>query len=356
MKRFLSIILAGLMCAALLAGCGSTQAETTAETTTAETIAAETTAETTAAETTEEETSAKAEQDTSVQINVAAMSGPTGMGMAYLNSQSDAGETAYKYDITYASSPDEVTGSLISGDIQIAALPVNLASVLYNKTEGQILTAAINTLGVLYIVENGESINSLADLAGKKIVASGQGSTPEYVLSYLLEKNGLTDQVEVEYVSEHDEAVTALANGNADIIMIPEPKVTAALSQVEGARIAVDLTAEWDKVSDAQLVQGVIVVQKAFAEEHPEIVDQFLEEYNESVEYTNANMEDAANLIEQYGIIPKAAVALKALPNCNIVCITGDDMEKAMTDMLQVLYDANPSSVGGTLPGEDIFY
>ncbi len=306
---------------------------------------------------------AAAAQNTETEVTVAAMQGPTGMGMAYLNKMSDEGTSEYKYDITYASSPDEITGELISGNIDIAAVPVNLASVLYNKTEGQILTAAVNTLGVLYIVENGDTVNSLADLAGKKVVASGKGSTPEYIFNYLLEKNGLTDQVEVEYVAEHDEAVTALANGTADIILIPEPKVTAALSQIEGARIAVDITEEWNKVyadDDAenapQLVQGVIVVQKAFAEEHPEIVESFLNEYAQSVEYTNTNMEDASEIIASYGIVAKAAIALKALPNCHIVCLTGDEMKAAVTEMLTVLYEANPQSIGGTLNGDEMFY
>lgn len=306
---------------------------------------------------------AAAAQNTETEVTVAAMQGPTGMGMAYLNKMSDEGTSEYKYDITYASSPDEITGELISGNIDIAAVPVNLASVLYNKTEGQILTAAVNTLGVLYIVENGDTVNSLADLAGKKVVASGKGSTPEYIFNYLLEKNGLTDQVEVEYVAEHDEAVTALANGTADIILIPEPKVTAALSQIEGARIAVDITEEWNKVyadDDAenapQLVQGVIVVQKAFAEEHPEIVESFLNEYAQSVEYTNTNMEDASEIIASYGIVAKAAIALKALPNCHIVCLTGDEMKLAVTEMLTVLYEANPQSIGGTLNGDEMFY
>ena len=360
MKKFAALFLACIMAAGILAGCAGNSGSATQQTTAAPetTVAPETTAAletTTAPETTQvpEETEAEeVEQDTSVSIKVAAMNGPTGMGMAYLNEQSDNGKTAYKYDVTYASSPDEVTGSLIQGEIQIAALPVNLAAVLYNKTEGNILTAAVNTLGVLYIVEKGETVNSLADLAGKKIVASGQGSTPEYVLDYLLEKNGLTDQVEVEYVSEHDEAVTALVSGDAQLVMIPEPKVTAALSQVEGARIAVDLTAEWDKVSDAQLVQGVIVVQKSFAKEHADIVDKFLEEYADSVEFTNENAEEASQIIEKYGIIPKAPVALKALPNCNIVCLTGDEMESAVKAMWQTLYDANPQSVGGSIPEE----
>ena len=333
MKKTIAIILTLLLGISLLAGCGKKEEEPQP--------------------TTQEQ---KAAQDTSVDIHVTALKGPTGMGMAYLNQQSDDGNTAYKYTVNYAGAPDEVVGGLISGEIDIAAVPVNLAATLFNKTNGEVLTAAVNTLGVIYIVENGETVQSMADLAGKKIVASGQGSTPEYALNYLLEKNGLTGQVEVEYVSEHDEAVSALVAGKADLVMIPEPKVTAALSQMETARVAISLTDEWDKVSDTQMITGVLVVQKAFANEHPEILKAFLEEYKASVEFTNGNPQEASQLIEKYGIIPKAPVALKALPNCNIVYIDGSEMAASVTAMLTTLFDANPASVGGSLPGEEMFY
>ena len=365
MKKLLTIILSLTTAAAMLSGCSSSSASTTAAETTAATAGSvsettveaseESTAEdTTTEETTVEETSIS--QDTSVDISIYAMKGPTGMGMAYLNQQSDEGNTAYKYDINYASAADEITGSLIAGDIDIAAVPVNLASVLYNKTEGQILTCALDTLGVLYIVTNGVEINSVADLAGKKIVTSGQGSTPEYIINYILEKNGIADQVEVEYVSEHAEALTQMAAGNADIIMVPEPFVTNALVKVEGAEVALNLTEEWSKVSDTELVQGVIIVQKQFAEEHAEVLDTFLEEYAESVDFTNENPADAASIIESYEIVASAAIAEKAIPNCNIVCVTGQEMKDSMNAMLQVLADANPQSVGGSVPGDDMYY
>ena len=283
-------------------------------------------------------------------VNVAAMKGPTGIGMAQLSSLAEEGKTEYNYSITYAGSPDEVTGGLISGELDIAAVPVNLGAVLFNKTDGQILTAAVNTLGVLYVVENGNSVQSIADLAGRKILAAGQGSTPEYILNYILDKNGLAGSVEVEYAAEHAEAVTKLASGEADIIVVPEPFVTTALSKAEGARIALDLTAEWEKVSDAQLVQGCLVVRKAFADEHPEALNA------SSAEYAVNSPADAGTLVEKYGIMASAALAEKAIPNCNIVCITGEEMQVMVSGMLKVLFDANPKSVGGKLPGDDMFY
>lgn len=289
-------------------------------------------------------------------VNAAAMNGPTGIGMARLSSLAEEGKTEYDYSITYAGSPDEITGSLISGELDIAAVPVNLGAVLFNKTEGQILTAAVNTLGVLYVVERGDSVQSIADLAGRKILAAGQGSTPEYILNYILDKNGLTGSVEVEYAAEHAEAVTKLASGDADIIVVPEPFVTTALSKVEGARIALDLTAEWESVSDAQLVQGCLVVRRAFAEEHPGALKAFLKEYAASAEYAVSSPAEAGALVEKYGIMASAALAERAIPNCNIVCITGDEMKAMVSGMLKVLFDANPKSVGGSLPGDEMFY
>ena len=291
-----------------------------------------------------------------VKIRVAAMNGPTGMGMARLADQVRNDMLPYECDVTFSGSPDDVRAGLLSGELDIAAVPVNMAAALYNKTGGEILTLAANTLGVLYIVEKGDTVQSMADLAGKKILAAGQGSTPEYVINYLLEKNGLTDSVEVEYVSEHAEAVTQMAAGNADLILVPEPFVTTALSKVEGARVALDLTQEWAKVSDADMVMGCLVVSKAFAEADPQALRHFMTQYAVSADYCTSHPAEAAVFIEEFGIMGSAALAEKAIPNCNIVCVTGQEMADMVTGMLTVLFDADPKSVGGTLPGEEMFW
>ena len=291
-----------------------------------------------------------------VKIRVAAMNGPTGMGMARLADQVRNDMLPYECDVTFSGSPDDVRGGLLSGELDIAAVPVNMAAALYNKTGGEILTLAANTLGVLYIVERGDTVQSMADLAGKKILAAGQGSTPEYVINYLLEKNGLTDSVEVEYVSEHAEAVTQMAAGNADLILVPEPFVTTALSKVEGARVALDLTQEWAKVSGADMVMGCLVVSKAFAEADPQALRHFMTQYAVSADYCTSHPAEAAVFIEEFGIMGSAAQAEKAIPNCNIVCVTGREMVDMVTGMLTVLFDADPKSVGGTLPGEEMFW
>ena len=291
-----------------------------------------------------------------VKIRVAAMNGPTGMGMARLADQVRNDMLPYECDVTFSGSPDDVRAGLLSSELDIAAVPVNMAAALYNKTGGEILTLAANTLGVLYIVEKGDTVQSMADLAGKKILAAGQGSTPEYVINYLLEKNGLTGSVEVEYVSEHAEAVTQMAAGGADLILVPEPFVTTALSKVEGARVALDLTQEWAKVSDADMVMGCLVVSKAFAEADPQALRHFMTQYAVSADYCTSHPAEAAVFIEEFGIMGSAALAEKAIPNCNIVCVTGQEMVDMVTGMLAVLFDADPKSVGGSLPGEEMFW
>ena len=306
-----------------------------------------------------------------VTVRVAALKGPTAMGMVKLMSDSDAaaesGEetTGNTYDFTLAASADEVSPGLMQGELDIACVPANLASVLYNRTDGGIVTLAVNTLGVLYIVENGNSVQSMADLAGRTIAASGKGSTPEYALRYLLSENGIDPDtgVTIDWKSEHSECVAALASGAATIAMLPQPFVTVAQTQLPDLRVALDLTEEWDALDNGSaLLTGVVVARADFVEEHPAAVEEFLTSYAESVEWVNANTAEAAELIGGYDIVD-AAVAEKALPYCNIVCITGSEMKDMLSGYLQELFDAAPASVvqdaetgEGGLPGDDFYY
>ena len=385
MKKTLSLIAALALSVSLLAGCsGSSSAETAAETTVTESAASESTAtqnaaeetasaentesaatETTAAETVSEETQSQTETASGEEttVNVMALKGPTAMGMVQLMDNAEAGPVnGNSYTFTIAASADEVTPKLVQGEADIAAVPANLASVLYNNTEGQVQVLAINTLGVLYIVENGDSVQTVSDLAGKTIYASGKGSTPEYALNYILSENGIDPETDVtiEWKSEHSECVAALASDENGIAMLPQPFVTTAQTQNENLRVALDLTEEWDALqADAEapsaLLTGVVVVRTAFAEEHPEAVNAFLDSYKESVDYVNANVTDAAALIEKYDIVT-AAVAEKALPYCNITFIEGTEMQEKLSGYLNVLYEQNPTSVGGALPADDFYY
>ena len=294
-----------------------------------------------------------------VTTRVAALKGPTAMGMVKLMRDDPQSAEGPLYAFTLAGAADEVTPSLIKGDLDMACVPANLASVLYNKTEGEIITLAVNTLGVIYIVENGNAVSSMADLAGKTIVAAGKGSTPEYALRYLLTENGIDPDTDVtiDWMSEHAECVAALASGSATIALLPQPFVTVAQTKIENLRVALDLTAEWDALDNGSgLITGVVVARKAFVEEHPAAVDTFLRNYAESVDWVNSNTADAAALISEFGIVEAAPIAEKALPHCNIVCITGEEMGAKLSGYLQVLFDAEPTSVGGKLPGEDFYY
>lgn len=301
--------------------------------------------------------SASAGEPEPVTVRVAALKGPTAMGLAGLEEES-AADPGVSYDFTLAASADEVTPALLQGELDIACIPANLAAVLYQKTEGQIVTVAVNTLGVLYLVENGNAVQSLSDLKGKTIVAAGKGSTPEYALRYLLTENGINPDADltIDWKSEHSECVAALGQGAATIALLPQPFVTVAQGKIQGLRMALDLTAEWDALDNGSaLLTGVAVARKAFAEEHPAAVSAFLQDYAGSVDWVNGSTAEAAAVIGEMGIVD-ADVAEKALPYCNIVCLTGAEMKAKLSGYLQVLFDADPASVGGALPGDDFYY
>ena len=298
-----------------------------------------------------------------VVVRTTALKGPTAMGLVKFMSDADSGSlTDNDYEFQIVASPDEVTPLIAKGEVDIAAVPANLASVLYNKTEKGVRVIAINTLGVLYICELGDSIKSVADLKGKTIYASGKGSTPEYGLQYVLEKNGLTvgDDVQIEWKSEHAECVQALATASGEAVaMLPQPFVTTAQTQNDKIRVALDLTEEWDKVQTgdekSSMITGVAIVRSEFADENPAAVDAFLGHYAESVDYVNDDVEAAAQLVGDYDIVP-AKVAQKAIPECNIVCVSGADMKERLSGYLAVLADQNPQAVGGAVPGDDFYY
>ena len=233
------------------------------------------------------------------EVRVFTLMGPTGMGMAKLISDSKDGKTSQNYKFTIASAPDQISAEVIKGDFEIAAVPVNLASVLYNKTEGKIKLAGVNTLGVLYVLENGNTINSVTDLKGKKIYATGQGSNPEYTLRYILSKNNIDpdNDVTIEYLGEHAELAAQMTSGDVVLGMLPEPNVTSVMLNNKDVRIALNLTEEWKKVSDTELVQGCIIVSEKFASEHPQALKSFLDEYKASVDFANSNVDEAAELI-----------------------------------------------------------
>lgn len=293
-------------------------------------------------------------------FRIAGLKGPTTMGMVKLMSDAEAGETHQDYQVTMYGAADEVVPLLVKGDIDLAAIPANLAANLYNQTEGKVQVAAINTLGVLYVVTTGDDVKSVEDLKGKTVYSTGKGTTPEYVLNYILKENGIDPEKDltVEYKSEATEVAAALqAADEGAIAVLPQPYVTAAQSQIEGLNVALNLTEEWDKVStDSDLVTGVLVASTEFIEQNEAAFEEFLKDYQASIEWVNSNTADAAELVANYGIVAKAPLAQKALPACNITYVDGAEMKTKLSGYLQVLFDQNPKAVGGAMPGDDFYY
>lgn len=301
---------------------------------------------------------AQAEDSTSetTAVRIGALKGPTSMGMAQM--LKDAADGNSNYQFTIAGAPDEITALLVKGELDVAAVPSNLASVLYNNTNGGVKVAMINTLGILYVVEAGDTVNSVADLKGRTVYSSGKGATPEYSVDYILSQNGIDPEtdVTVEFKSEHTELAAALQSGTADLAVLPEPFVTTVLAGNDNLRVALNLNEEWDKVSDGSgMVTGVLVVRSEFAEQHPDELTALLEAYEQSVNFVNENPAEAAAIIEQNGIA-KAAVAEQAIPKCNIVFISGNEMRTKVEGFLEILFDMNLKAVGGALPGDDFYY
>lgn len=374
--KYWNMTLAAVLATAMLAGCGAsttpqattaaaTEANAEAQTTSAaaeETTAAETEKATEAAA----ETTAAAEETTAAEVltigeasddvlRVGSLKGPTTMGLVNLMSEVENGEKS-GYSFEMQSQPDVIMSELVSGKLDIALLPANVVAVAYNKTNHGVSAIDINTLGVLYCVSGDENVKSVKDLAGKTVLSTGQGASPEYVLNYLLEKNGVTD-CDVQFKSEATEIAALLKQDPTQIAILPQPFVTVATAQNDQLKVAFSLTDEWKNVSpDSKLLTGVTVVRNEVLENRAADVDQFIADHQASTEKANNDVDATAELVAKYGIIAKAPVAKKALPNCNIVAIAGDEMKTDLAGYLQVLFDANPKSVGGTMPDDDFYY
>ncbi len=294
-------------------------------------------------------------QDTKA-VNVALLKGPTGMGGAYMWTKSDKGETANKYNISLDTDATTVGPKLMQGEYDIAAIPTNLAASLYQKSQGKVKVIAVNTLGVLYIVTKNGAVDSVDDLKGKTILASGQGTIAEYALNYVLESNDLVigEDVTIEFATEHAESVTKALTGNYDAVLLPEPFVSQISTKDPSFSVGINITKEWEKTGDCTLTMGCIAVNAKFYEKNKDAVKKFLADYSESVNYVNANIEDAAALIESHNIMP-AAVAKKAIPNANIVCYTGAEMKSALSSCYKVLFEQNAKIIGGQMPGDDFY-
>lgn len=295
--------------------------------------------------------------DNPATIRVGALKGPTTMGLLHLMSKAGTDEMTDRYEFAIATGADELLPLMVKGEMDIALVPANVASILYNKTEGGICVIDINTLGVLYMVSADTSIKSILDLAGKTVYLTGMGTTPDYVLQYLLEQNGI-DNCQLEYKSEATEVAAVLSKEPDKIGLLPQPFVTAACMQNESLQVVLSMNEQWSSLQKdgAGMVTGVTVVRKAFLEQNEDAVLRFLKEHKESAKKINEDPERGASLCVEAGIVAKEPIALRAIPQCNITCVTGKEMKQALSDYLTVLYEKSKESVGGNLPGEDFYY
>lgn len=295
-----------------------------------------------------------------VKIRVGSLKGPTSMGLLRLMDQAEKQESFNDYEFTMTASADELLPAVVAGDLDIVLVPANVASVLYMKTEGGVSVIDINTLGVLYMVSGDEDITDMDDLKGRTVYLTGKGTTPDYVLQYLLRENGLTTaDVKLEYKSEAAEVAAVLAQTPEAVGVLPQPFVTAACAQNEKLSVVMDLTREWEAVQGeggSRLVTGVTLVRSSFLEGNREAVEKFMEEHCASAAFANEHVEEAAELAAAAGIIDKAEVAARAMPRCNITYIDGDEMKTALSGYLAVLFEQDAASVGGGLPGDDFYF
>lgn len=292
-------------------------------------------------------------------VRIGAIQGPTGIGMVHLMEADKNATAANEYEFTVSSVPQDIGTQLASGNLDIAAVPTNLAASLYQKTEGKVQLLAVNTLGVLYMLDNGNGITSIEDLKGKTIYSTGEGANPEYILRYVLEKNGIDPDkdVTIEFLAENTELVAKMVSGDIKLAMVPEPNVSSITAQNQNVKVALSMNTAWEAVApqNSKLMMGCVAVRKEFAKTNKAAVEAFLTEYKASIEKTS-DVELTATLCENYGIIPKAALAKKAIPNCQLTFVTGADMKTQIADYYQVLFNANPKAIGGKLPDDAFYY
>ncbi len=293
-------------------------------------------------------------------MRIGLLKGPTALGAVMLMNEVDNGKVFGNYKFELFTTPDEITAKIINNELDAAAIPVNMASVIYNTTKGKISTVAINTLGTLYVVEKSNDVKDMSDLSGKTLVMAGQGSVPEYVLQFILSKAGVTD-CNIEFVQSHAEAAAAVAGGAYDIALLPEPFVSVAISKNPDITIAIDVAEKWDAYSYEEdvpntLTMGCLVVRKEFVDNYTKEFNKFLDEYEYFIEVAVEDVETSAEKAVEYGMLEDKDIAAKAIPNCNIVFIEGGKMLRLVENFLNIMYEANPKSIGGEIPDEEFYY
>lgn len=336
MKKWLAGLLAGVMTLSLV-GCGGQQTQD--------------------AQTQQPTDAVEAGYEEGLTTRVAALKGPTAMGLVCLMDENEGDTAHYSFDLYTAG--DEIVPLIAKGEVDIALIPTNLAATLYQKTEGGVQVLDVNAGNVLYVVSHDETLTDLSGLKGKTVYMTGKGTSPDWTLQYLLKKAGMSESdLTIEFKSEATEVVSALAQDAAAVGILPQPFATVAMMQDQEMSVNFPLENAWKEYSPdgSGIATGVTIVRKAFAEEHPAAVAQFVLDHQASVQSAEEDPASAAALIEEYGIV-KAAVAQQVIENFNpMVATTGEAMQTWVSGYLEMLYEIAPDAVGGKLPDEGFYY
>ncbi|WP_312815471.1 ABC transporter substrate-binding protein [Sedimentibacter sp.] len=292
-----------------------------------------------------------------VNVTIAGLKGPTSIGMIKMIDERALNTDKYNVSYVTESAPDALTGKIINGEIQISSVPINLAPVLYNKTGGKVQLMAVNTIGNLYIVGT-DDIESIGELEGKMLGMSAKGSTPDFAMNYLLNQNNISDKVELNYAMDHATMSQSVIAEDTKVALLPQPFVTQAMIKNSNVKILVDLNEAWKAATNntSQLYTGAVIVNKDFAENNKDFVEEFLKQYEASVKWVLENQKDASLLVEKNEIMPSAAVVEKAIPYCGIVYEPAHNVKNGLNEFYKILFDSNPASVGGKLPDEGFYF
>ena len=357
MKRTLSLLLTAALALSLLAGCGpKTPAGTSSS-------AAPGSSSSQPDGSDQDSSQSTPEVDAPV-IKFMALSGPTGVGaswlMEYYSAENAFTDMPFILDSTIVTDNTEVQAALNNKTVDVAAIATNAAAVLSAKNPDSIQVLAVNTLGVLYILEKGDTVHSMADLKGKTLYcpSNTKGANPEHILNHLLTGNGVDpSDVNIEWLTPQ-EITVKMTSSDAGICMLPVPAATALLVKDSGVREAVSLSDAWQDLEGSPLPMGCVVARTEYIEENPLGVEAFLAAYEKSINYISdpANSADASALVAQYEFAPNDQVAAKAIPQCSLTFVTGQEMKTTLEDYYTILFQTAPASIGGGLPYDSFYY
>ncbi|MBO4768648.1 MAG: ABC transporter substrate-binding protein, partial [Bacteroidales bacterium] len=253
--------------------------------------------------------------------------------------------------------PLQVRKLMLTDSVDIAILPTTMAALLYGKGVDYRM-AAVPIWGTLYLCGTDTTIRSIADLRGRKVYLMAKGMTPDVMFRHLLLANGLEPfrDVDLDYrFPTHIDLANATMAGRADMSVITEPYLSQALNANPSLHVLLDLNEEWAKVDSAPVTETALVVRGAFAEEHPEAVEAFVDALRRSAEWVNANPGEAAALSVRYGINPDSAAVAGSIPRTNLRVEAASSVKEAIIDYLRVFYEMEPEIIGGSMPDEKFF-